>query len=107
MDISEKDLDVAAGGQELGELEDGYKLLFGKRQEDHRLQDLTAYVSAVWPACCSGSPVDLEWSVLLERCLHDFWVEHFLQIDLDEVHLLLRRHLRRLIVRTGLILSLL
>ena len=26
MDISEKDLDVAAGGQELGELEDGYKL---------------------------------------------------------------------------------
>jgi hypothetical protein len=73
VDVGQEHLDVAAGGEELGDLEDGHK------------------VAAVWPPGRGSAPVDLQVPVLLQRFLHDLWVQHLLQVDLDERHLLLVR----------------
>lgn len=41
------------------------------------------------PSSGSSSPVQLQVAILLQRLLHNLRVQHFLQVDLDEVHLLL------------------
>lgn len=43
------------------------------------------------PSSRSSTPVDLQLATLLQRLLHNLRIQHFLQVDLDEVHLLLMR----------------